>query len=150
MPKRNRTKEQRTQYGTPSPTSPAPASSAPTAAENEQARAARLFADSVRAHEAADRVERERRAAEADHGRRHEELLAAKESAAAAIRRLRADGRPRAKMAEAEASYRSALAELNEFETGERPHWAPKPIEVVDEAMSVADADADASVDQPE
>jgi len=36
-----------------------------------------------------------------------------------------ADGRPRQQMTEADAAYRGALAALQEFETGERPHWAP-------------------------
>ena len=139
MPKRNRTKEQRSIGGhavqTQPTTSPAPAAAA---VESEQARAARLFVQSVKAHEAADRAERERQDAAAAHQRHGAELLAAKESAAALIRQLRADGRPRQKMADAEAAYRHALAELTEFETGERPHWAPPPL--------VDDSDSDDTV----
>ena len=126
MPKRKRSHELRpTRAPSVAATGVAPA---PTPRpESEQERAAKLFAESIRAHEAQDRAARERQAAAAEHGRRHEALVADKEAAAARLRRLRADGSPRAQMAEAEAMYRTALAALTEFETGERPHWAPAP-----------------------
>ena len=141
MPKRNRTKEQRSIGGhVVSQPQAATASAAAPAVESEQMRAARLFGQSVKAHEAADRAEQERKAEVVAHGRRHDELLAAKEAAAAVIRRLRADGRPREKMADAEVAYRLALAELTEFETGERPHWAsPVPVEESVDSTAVGD-----------
>jgi len=129
MPKRNRANEQR-KSGYVAPVA---------AVESDQARAARLFAESVRQHELADQAKRDRKAAAIEQKRRLEELTANKEAAAAKIRRLRENGRPHSQMQEAEAAYRVALAELTEFETGERPHWAPAPIAVVDED-DVADA----------
>lgn len=124
MPKRKRNKELRPAV-MPSAAAGGAVPTALSRAESEQERAAKLFAESISAHEAADRAARDRAAAAAAHDRRHQDLVAAKETAAARLRRLRGDGRPRAQMAEAEAAYRSALAALTEFETGERPHWAP-------------------------
>jgi len=92
---------------------------------DEQTRAAKLFAESLRAHELADRAERERAEAAASREQQGRELLAAKDEAAARLKRLRAEGRPRQQMSDADAAYRAALAALQEFETGERPHWAP-------------------------
>jgi hypothetical protein len=141
MPKRNRANEQR-KSGYVAPVA---------AVETDQARAARLFAESIRQHELADKAKRERKAAAMDHQRRLEELTANKEAAAAKIRRLRENGRPHAQMQEAEAAYRVALAELTEFETGERPHWAPAPaaidgsLEPVDDDASEPDGTEDAS-----
>ena len=132
MPKRNRTKEQRAAHVPPPQAKAEPAAST---VDTEQARAAKLFAESIRSHEAADRAERDRKAAATAREAQHTALISTKESAAALIRQLRADGRPRQKMADAEAAYRTALAALTEFETGERPHWAP----------AVPDADSDAS-----
>ncbi len=127
MPKRNRSNEQRkTGHASPVRSATAPATG-PTVAETEQARAARLFNDSIRQHEAADQAERDRKVATVERERLHQQLIARKAAAAAAIRTLRENGRPHAKMLEAEAAYRVALAELTEFETGERPHWAPAP-----------------------
>jgi len=105
-----------------------------------------LFAESVRQHELADKAAKERKAAAIENQRRLEELTANKEAAAAKIRRLRENGRPTAQMREAEAAYRVALAELTEFETGERPHWAPAPAvdggsDVADESHMPADED---------
>lgn len=133
MPKRNRTKEQRSIGGHAVQQALAGAPTAPIV-ETESSRAAKLFAQSIRDHAAADQADRDRKAAEIEHERRHADLLAARESAAAEIRRLRADGRPRQKMADADAAYRVALGELTEFETGERPHWAPAPADAIDEA----------------
>ena len=49
-------------------------------------------------------------------------------------------------MVAAEAAYRVALAELQEFETGERPTWAPAaPASDADES-----ADGEASADEPD
>ena len=126
MPKRKRSKELRLTVA-PSVAAAGVAPAPTPRPESEQERAAKLFAESIRAHEAQDRAARERQAAAAERGRRHEAVVADKEEAAARLRRLRADGRPRGQMAEAEATYRAALAALTEFETGERPHWAPAP-----------------------
>src|SRR5215213_6393783 len=93
MPKRNRTKELRKTTGQ-LPVAPI---------ESDQARAARLFADSVRQHEALDRAARERATAAEQRARDHASLVAAKEAAAADIRRLRENGRPRERMLDAEA-----------------------------------------------
>lgn len=120
MPKRKRTKEPR-----PVVSGSAAVPAASQRIDSAQERAAQLFAESIRSHEAADRATREQAAAAADEERRHASLVADKEAAAARLRRLRADGRPRQQMADAESAYRVALAALQEFETGERPHWAP-------------------------
>lgn len=128
MPKRKRSKELRPALSptTEKATSIATATSAAQVrVDIEQERAARLFTESIRAHEVADRAARDRAAVAAQQERRHDELVAAKESAAARLRRLRTEGRPRQQMADAEADYRVTLAALTEFETGERPHWAP-------------------------
>ena len=92
---------------------------------DETERAARLFAESLRAHEAADRAAQQREQEAADRAARHVALQEARRSAAERIKRLRAGEGRRELIAEAEAAYRVALAELTEFETGERPHWAP-------------------------
>lgn len=85
-----------------------------------------MFAESLRAHEAADRAERQRVEDAAAHAALHEQLLSNKSAAAEWIKRLRtADRRRPEEVAESEATYRMALAELREFETGVRPHWAP-------------------------
>jgi hypothetical protein len=144
MPKRKRSKEIRPST-TPTSATTAPASAGPKV-DTEQERAARLFAESIRDHEAADVAARDRQASAARHEHQHDELVAAKEAAAARLRRLRGDGRPRQQMAEAEAGYRAALAALTEFETGERPHWAP----AVATVGEVSDRDAEASDDTEE
>lgn len=144
MPKRKRSKDFRPAASDVSGTSAM--SGTTTRVDSEQERAARLFADSIRVHEAADQAARESEAAAARHRHQHSELVAAKETAAARLRGLRADGRPRTQMAEAEAAYRSALASLTEFETGERPHWAP--VEPgTDEPSDHADTGVDDSAD---
>jgi hypothetical protein len=117
VPKRNRSREQR-------------ASGVPAPAERvltEQERAARLFAESLKAHEAADRAERQRVNDAAARAALHDQLLSAKRAAVERLKQLRAADRRRPdEVAEAEATYRTALAELQEFETGVRPHWAPR------------------------
>lgn len=94
-----------------------------------------MFAESLSAHEAADRAERERVRAETEQMQRHEVLKSNKQRAADLIKELRGQDRARQRRIEAEAAYRRALAELQEFETGERPHWAP-PIAEVDDTES--------------
>lgn len=146
MPKRNRTKEQRAIGGhaVQSALTPTASAAAPAVVETEASRAARLFAQSVKDHAAADQATQEQADAAAAHARLGAELLAGKDAAAALIRHLRSDGRPRQKMADAEAAYRAALAELTEFETGERPHWAPPSptADNVDEAPDSAEPEA--------
>ena len=105
-----------------------PVAARPVAArpmDDEVTRAAKMFADSVRAHEAADRAERDRVRADTEQMLHHESLRATKQRAADLIKQLRGQSGSRSRMVEAEAAYRAALAELQEFETGERPHWAP-------------------------
>ena len=115
--KRKRSREQRPS-GSPTPVEPV---------VTEQERATRMFADSLRAHEAADRAASQRVEDAAAHAALHEQLLSNKSAAAEWIKRLRtADRRRPEEVAESEATYRMALAELREFETGVRPHWAPR------------------------
>ena len=117
MPKRKRSRGQRADG------LPAPAERVPT----EQERAARLFAESLKVHEAADRAERQRVKDAAAHAALHEQLLSAKRAAVERLKQLRTAARRRPdELAEAEATYRTASAELQEFETGVRPHWAPR------------------------
>ncbi len=147
MPKRNRSNEQRkTGHVSPVRATTAP-TVGPTAAETEQARAARLFNDSIRQHDAADQAERDRKAATVERERLHQQLIAGKAAAAAAIRVLRENGRPHAKMLEAEAAYRVALADLTEFETGERPHWAPAPPPAEPESDGAGDVSVEPAAD---
>lgn len=117
VPKRNRAREQRAQGYQ------APVEKVLT----EQERAAKLFVESVKAHDAVDRAERQRVKDAAERAALHEQLRGNKQAAADMIKRLRASERKGAQVVEAEAAYRVALAELQEFETGVRPHWAPAP-----------------------
>ena len=138
MPKRKRTKE----HGSVRINSAA-ATAAPVVLD-EATRAARLFADSVRTHEAADRAAQQRAAEALDRERLHAKLRDDKQAAADAIKRLRASGAQRQRVIEAEAAYRAALAELQEFETGERPHWAPaKPVGDVESIPSAGNDSVD-------
>ncbi len=132
MPKRNRTKEQRISGVQAPPAAP------PSKQISEQERAAKLFVESIKAHDAADRAESQRVRDATAREAKGAELRAAKQRAADTIKRLRATSGRRDSVVEAEAQYRSALAELQEFETGERPHWAPAP---------APDADVEASPD---
>lgn len=117
--------------------------STPAPVADEAARAAKMFADSVKAHEAADRAEAIRKQDAEEQGRLHERLRAAKTSAAERIKRLRASGGTRDQLADADAAYRRAAAELHEYETGERPQWAPAP------EVGEAGADESRAVDEP-
>jgi hypothetical protein len=109
----------------------------------DQERATRMFAESLRAHEAADRAERQRAVDAAAHSALHEQLLSDKRAAAEWIKRLRtADRRRPEEVAESEATYRRALAELREFETGVRPRWAP-PKGELGEPQPAIDQDPD-------
>lgn len=86
----------------------------------------KLFAESVRAQEAAERKARQEAVEALRRANRHDELTAAKAAAVADLKAARARGGAE-RVAAAEAAYRAALAELQEFETGERPAWAPAP-----------------------
>jgi len=105
---------------------------APTKAEQD----VKLFAESVRAQEAAERKARQEAVEALRRQNRHDELVAAKAAAVAELKSARARGGAD-RIATAEAAYRAALAELQEFETGERPTWAPPP---ADESASDAEA----------
>ncbi|MEI7755630.1 MAG: hypothetical protein WCJ32_14515, partial [Actinomycetota bacterium] len=109
-------------------------------------RAAKMFAESLSAHEAADQAERERVRLETEQMQRHETLKANKQRAADLIKQLRGQDRARQRRVEAEAAYRVALAELQEFETGERPAWAPA-VEVEDDIESDSHDDSSESAD---
>ena len=132
MPKRNRANEQRKQFGTAAVVPVAAAAKTDAApvvvakpVDDAATRAAKMFAESLSAHEAADQAERERVRLETEQMQRHETLKANKQRAADLIKELRGQDRARQRRVEAEAAYRVALAELQEFETGERPAWAP-------------------------
>ncbi len=115
MPKRNRAKEAKRsgQVGGETPKSKQ---------EQDLAR----FAASVKAQEAAERTARAEAAEAMRRANRHDELRAAKEAAVAELKSARSRG-DRERITAAEQTYRAALAELQEFETGERPTWAPRP-----------------------
>ena len=133
--KRNRAREQRAQGFQ------APVEKVVT----EQERAARLFVESIKAHDAADKAERQRAKDAAERATLHVALQSNKQAAADLIKRLRASERKGTQVVEAEAAYRVALAELREFETGVRPHWAPAKTLVAgddDAADSSDDSDA--------
>ena len=155
MPKRNRANEKRKQFGTaaviPTPAAvksdTAPAAAVVAAPVDDAAtRDAKRFAEALRAHEAADQAERERVRLETEQMQHHETLKANKQRAADLIKELRGQDRARQRRVEAEAAYRVALAELQEFETGERPAWAPA-VEVEDDIESDSHDDSSESAD---
>ncbi len=155
MPKRNRANEKRKQFGTaaviPTPAAVKP-DTAPAVAvvaapvDDAATRDAKRFAEALRAHEAADQAERERVRLETEQMQHHETLKANKQRAADLIKQLRGQDRARQRRVEAEAAYRVALAELQEFETGERPAWAPA-VEVEDDIESDSHDDSSESAD---
>ncbi len=102
-----------------------------------------MFAESLAAHESADRAEREQLRVETEMMRLHEVLRADKQRAADLIKQLRGQSGSRQKMIDAEAAYRVALAALHEFETGERPHWAPAKVEEPSTEVETAEPAAD-------
>ena len=108
-------------------------------AKSQQEEDVARFAASVKAQEAAERTAREAAAEAMRRANRHDELRAAKDGAVAGLKSARSRGE-REQIAAAEQTYRSALAELQEFETGERPTWAPRsedPPEATDEGDSL-------------
>lgn len=116
----------------------------------------RRFAELLRAQEAKKKAEvaEGRRRADAERARVEAEQAgerrltgarSAKEQAARRLKDVRARGAANAVVAEAEAAYKAALADLLAEEQGERPSWAPavpEP-EVAADAEPVAD-EADA------
>lgn len=152
MPKRNRANEQRKQFGTAAVTpvvAAAKVDAAPVVVakpvDDVATRAAKMFAESLSAHEAADQAERERVRLETEQMQRHEQLKANKQRAADLIKQLRGQDRARQRRVEAEAAYRVALAELQEFETGERPAWAPAVVDVEGDTDIESDSHDDSS-----
>lgn len=116
MPKRNRTRETKR-------------SGHVVAVErvpSKQEQDVKLFAESVRAEEAAAKRARAEAVEAIRRANVHDELKAAKATAVSDLKAARARG-GNERIVAAEAAYRKALAELQEFETGERPTWAPPP-----------------------
>ncbi len=100
------------------------------------------FAAFVRGEEEKEReakrsAKRERAEAEA-----HDRLVAAKDSAAAEVKRLRDRGAPAEARAAADLAYREALSALVASETGEAPAWAPVPTEGEDEGAVIEATEA--------
>jgi colicin import membrane protein len=106
-----------------------------------------LFASFVRSEE---QKERDAKKAARDQRRQADErnqLVKAKEDAAALVKRLRGSDRATAEQkAEADAAYKAALAAVVAAETGEAPAWAPPPTEESAESAAADEADeADAA-----
>lgn len=130
MPKRNRTRESKRSGNVVVERQP-----------SKQEQDVKIFAESVRAEEAAAK---KARADAVDAIRRanvHDELKAAKAAAVADLKAARSRG-GNDRITAAEAQYRKALAELQEFETGERPAWAPAipADDALDDEIDVTDA----------
>lgn len=105
-----------------------------------------LFAAWSRDEDERERDQRRAAKAARDQERKADDLVRAKDEAAAALKRVRQDPRSTAEeKSAADTAYRSALAAVVAAETGEAPAWAPEaPATEVDEA----DADA-ATTDRP-
>ena len=123
-------------------------------APQDRADDVRRFAELVRAQQAKERarVSDERR--RADEARRAADTAAAearrltgateaKERAARRLKDVRARG-SNAAVADAEADYKQALADLLAIEHGERPSWAPAPPEPAPEAGATPAGDTPA------
>ena len=113
-----------------------------------------LFAQFVR-----DEAKKERDAKKAARDERrqadeHNQLVKAKEDAAALVKRLRGSERATAEeKAEADAAYKAALAAVVAAETGESPTWAPPAPEpdapAEGESPAAAEEEAAASDEAP-
>lgn len=130
--------------GTPvAPTQAAPASDGATTAPSRPADPAlAAFAAFVRGEEEKEREAKrsaKRERAEAD---AYGKLLAAKDAAAATVKRLRDRGVPAQKRAAADLDYREALAAVVAAETGAAPTWAPAPTEGEDEGAVIEATEA--------
>ena len=89
-----------------------------------------LFASWVRDEEKRERDERRNAKAVKDEERKAQDLVRAKDDAAADLKRLRNSSSATGEQkAAAEARYREALAAVVTVETGEAPEWAPPPAE---------------------
>lgn len=111
MPKRNRHREQKRSGVVKAP---------PTPVERD----VQIFAQRVKADEQAARDEKRRARDAMEYANRHDALKSAKQQAVVELKKVRGSGAGSQRVAEAEAAYRAAVAELVEFETGERPTWA--------------------------
>ena len=98
------------------------------------------FAASLKAQQAAESAARAEAAEMMRRANHHDELRVAKDEAVAELKAARAHG-DRARISAAEQTYRAALAELQEFETGERPTWAPPAAEAEPEPEPEPDSD---------
>ncbi len=156
MPSRSRPDRHRDR---PSPVTPAgggEAAPAPGAPDD-----VRRFAELLRAQQAREKAtaaaarelageERRRLEREASDARQLDDARAAKERAAKRLKDVRAQRASNAAVAEAEAGYKQALADLLAIESGERPSWAPAPAEPPTpeaQADEVADPVADSGDD---
>lgn len=130
---------------TPSPaegSGPDGADAAPAAPPRPADPALAAFASFVRGEEAKEReakraAKRERAEAEA-----HDRLVAAKDAAAAEVKRLRDRNAPAEQRAAADAAYREALAAVVAAETGTAPAWAPPPSGAEDEGAVIEATEA--------
>lgn len=87
-----------------------------------------VFAGRVVAEKARRRDDQRARREAKRHAEDRARLLAAKDAAAAGVKRLRGrDGISAVQRAEADAAYRDALAAVVAAETGQAPSWAPTP-----------------------
>ncbi len=116
-----------------------------------------MFAAALRESESRDAAQRERE-------RQHRESAAAKAAAAAAaanslkdaqrdldrairaVRDAKASGRS---TVEADVAWKAAKARVIELETGERPSWAPKPVESDDAPVDDSPVDDSPGDDSP-
>ncbi len=107
-----------------------------------------LFAAWSRDEEKRERDERRAAKALRDQERKAQDLVRAKDGAAADLKRVRQSPRSTAEeKAAADAAYRQALAAVVAAETGEAPAWAPGEPAPAEEALSsdVVASDADVS-----
>jgi ATP-dependent exoDNAse (exonuclease V) alpha subunit len=95
-------------------------------ADDDVKRFAALLRQKEQNERAAEQKERDDRAA----AKRLAAATKAKEDAAEGLREARRSGKTD-RIAEADAAYRAALAELVEIESGKRPEWAPAVVEPV-------------------
>src|SRR5690606_8899903 len=105
----------------------------------------------VRDEEARERAERRAARTVRDDERKAQELVQAKDAAAADLKRVRQDSRSTAEQkAAADAAYRQALAAVVAAETGAAPDWAP-PAEPEPETTSEDEPETETtSEDEPE
>jgi len=153
MPPRPRSDRRNPRPDTPRPADGGGGAPATSGGSSAAADDVRRFAELLRAQEAkkkADAAESKRRAdaerarveAEQAGERRLAGARTAKEQAARRLKDVRARGASNAVVAEAEAAYKVALADLLAEEQGERPSWAPALPEPEPEVAEASDAEA--------